>query len=529
MGQINYFNPQNAQVGADLSNLVTALFSGDSASKRAEREAHIAERQQNTALKKAQIDEFDRKKAAAAAESMAKATQMSDFANLVAGGAPQAAANADYVKSGGVMQPQPETADLPGIIGGYQMDKPPGFDNYQQTMIGTLGERLLGGKSFDSAMKGSGHRQDNNIIAQALAGTLTPQQQSDVAGARSKLVYHEGGAGDTMNLFTGAQNQSAPLPVARVAEIGAKAGAERALGGERGARTAQIRSETLPQVQVPAPAGVTTPTGTVQARGVDVSKAATVKPQNATGITEEGLGPMSWDAFLFGKNPPGMGTLSAQQRAQVANKRAQIGAGLGLSDAEIAMIPNDNKVKNKAYGNLVNWGAQVDRSAGVLNDTVDAALETAARLPLSTIQVVTKGVLAGIAQFNDPDANVYASQLNTIRREYGRLVSGPTSNAMLPVEAMKKGDELLSTGVDVASLQAVGNWFKREAAITQHRTNSGIESLRTSMVPTQKGAATISPKPGGAGVPKISSDEEYAALPAGARYIDPNNVTRTKR
>jgi hypothetical protein len=60
---------------------------------------------------------------------------------------------------------------------------------------------------------------------------------------------------------------------------------------------------------------------------------------------------------------------------------------------------------------------------------------------------------------------------------------GPTSNAMLPVEAMKKGNELLSSGVDVAALKEVGNQMRRDASNTKTATESQISALRQTMVP----------------------------------------------
>ena len=196
-----------------------------------------------------------------------------------------------------------------------------------------------------------------------------------------------------------------------------------------------------------------------------------------------------WEKLLYGTDPKGMGTASAQQRAQVADERARIGKSLGLSDTEMAMLPQDNRVKMKAVDQLTRWAATVGRGAEKLALDLDVAIDYAGKLPLTTLQLVNRGVIAGMKEFNNPDANAYATALNSVRLEYGRLMSGPTSNAMLPVEAMKIGNELISKGVDVPALREIGVQMKRDAANTITATNSQISGLRGSIGAPAPGAA----------------------------------------
>lgn len=205
------------------------------------------------------------------------------------------------------------------------------------------------------------------------------------------------------------------------------------------------------------------------------------KSSGAAALSPEALQIAGWEKLLFGVDPKGLGTASAQQRAQVYEARARIGKGLGLTEQEMAMLPQDNKVKMKAVGNLVNWEATVSRAAEKLDLDLKVAIDYAKKLPLSTVQMVNKGVIAGMKEFNDPDANAYATALNSVRLEYSRLMAGPTSNAMLPVEAMKRGNELLSAGVDVPSLEEIGRQMRRDAENTKIATRHQIDGLRGTM------------------------------------------------
>ncbi len=205
------------------------------------------------------------------------------------------------------------------------------------------------------------------------------------------------------------------------------------------------------------------------------------KSAGAASLSPDAVKVAGWEKLLFGTDPKGMGNASSQQRAQVYEERARIGKGLGLTDQEMAMLPQDNKVKMKAVGNLTNWEATVSRAAEKLDLDLKVAIDYAKKMPLQQLQMVNRGLIAGMKEFNDPNANAYATALNSVRLEYSRLMAGPTSNAMLPVEAMKRGNELLSGGVDVPSLEEIGKQMQRDAQNTKTATRHQIEGLRSGM------------------------------------------------
>jgi hypothetical protein len=57
---------------------------------------------------------------------------------------------------------------------------------------------------------------------------------------------------------------------------------------------------------------------------------------------------------------------------------------------------------------------------------------------------------------------------------------------MLPVEAMKKGDDLISAAMDVPTLQEVGRAIRNDARITRTAIENQIGHLRTGMGGTKE-------------------------------------------
>lgn len=214
---------------------------------------------------------------------------------------------------------------------------------------------------------------------------------------------------------------------------------------------------------------------------IAVAKATSKEKQDQAVFEPGALKIAAWEKLLFGTDPRGFGNATALQRKQVADERSRLATEMGLSPIEAAMLPQDNRVKMKAVDALTKWGATVARSGDKLERDFAVAIDYAKKLSPGKVQFINRAIIAGRKEFNDPDANAYASALNSVRVEYARLMSGPTSNAMLPVEAMKTGNELISKGVDVAALEEIGKQMKRDANNTIFATNDQINSIRGSI------------------------------------------------
>lgn len=289
----NAYAAHNAPLGAALEKLVTSLYAGDPEGKQQERASLVADRQAQAHLRQAQIDKLTREGSEATAADVARKNAPDAIAAGMFGGAPQGAAVMGYRNAGGVVQPQAETSDVPGIVGGYAMDRPAGYTSDKEDELNSIlkfigaSQAIPGKSTVDQLAQAVGHSQDQAIKAKILGGDYAPDQASQgMALLKASPVYHEGPSGGTTNAYTGAVNQATPVAIARAAELTGQAVNQRAQAGTQGARTAQIRSETLPQVQVPAPAGVGAPGSTVPALGKDVSKEIT-KPAQASSAGDQ--------------------------------------------------------------------------------------------------------------------------------------------------------------------------------------------------------------------------------------------------
>jgi hypothetical protein len=199
-------------------------------------------------------------------------------------------------------------------------------------------------------------------------------------------------------------------------------------------------------------------------------------------LSEDALKAGAYAKLMLGKEFTGLGRASTEVKKKIANWSAHIGKELGLSPLEQAMLPINNKIKMKAVDKLTTWGAFVEKSTLQLDKTIDIAIDYAKQLGPGRLASINKAILAGKKEFNDPVANQYALQVNTIRAETARLYTAPTSNAMLPVEAMKKSDELISSGLNVAGWEAIKVAVLRDAGAARSALQDAKDNLLGSVM-----------------------------------------------
>lgn len=203
---------------------------------------------------------------------------------------------------------------------------------------------------------------------------------------------------------------------------------------------------------------------------------------NQPHLSDDALNINAYARMFTGKEMSGMGNATATEKIKVANREAEIAKSLGLSPTEVALLPTDTKAKAKAISGLTIWGAFMEKSQIQLEGTIDLAISTAGKLSRSDIQAVNKAMLSGQTEFGSGPPAAYAQQMQTWRAEYARMLSGPTSNGMLHVDAEKKADELISAASSPEQLRALKESTKQEAAITNRAIRSQIDDLHGSMM-----------------------------------------------
>ena len=235
-------------------------------------------------------------------------------------------------------------------------------------------------------------------------------------------------------------------------------------------------------------------------------------------LTPEARTNAAWKYILTG-NDSEFGMASKELRVSVIKEASKIAKNIGLSPQELAMLPQNNAVQKKAQGSLIQWGAFIKKSQGVLEKSTDLALALASKMSPTEINIVNRAVLEGKTQFNDPIARQFSLALNTIRTEYARLLQGPTSNAMLTMDANKEADKLISNGVDYEGLKGIRTYIEQEAKINNDEIQGGIYTLeQMSMNPYKLRAGGVE-GPGAAPQPMQGAAPAAPALPAGGGQV----------
>jgi len=217
----------------------------------------------------------------------------------------------------------------------------------------------------------------------------------------------------------------------------------------------------------------------------------------------------AWNKLLYGQEVKGLANASGKIRERVASLADSIGRQLGLTPQEMVSLPRNNQAKQKALSNMINWGAGVEKAQQQLQSTFAAAVKAFERLSIKPgqIQSLNKAILNGQREFNDPDANAYAFWMNTVRTEYARMMSGPTSNAMLPVEAARRADDSISNTVNMASLLELKKSVDQEAKFSRDSVQNQVQALNASM---QNPYDTRSPQQQQVQVPSMNQAPQQA-------------------
>ena len=183
---------------------------------------------------------------------------------------------------------------------------------------------------------------------------------------------------------------------------------------------------------------------------------------------------------------------------------AKLGQMLGLSPIEQAVLPSSTSMKVKAADAMTKWNAFVDKSAQVIQLDLNNVIETSRKVNPDSLKAINNAVLAGKTQFNDGNATAYALAVNKLNTEYIRLQQGPTSNAMLHVDAAKTAEELLNKGISTESWEGP---VKDIILSEMQNTKQGAQAVLTDLMDQIK--APVSGQAGNVAAPA------KPALPSG--------------
>lgn len=562
---------QEAPIGSALEKLVTSLYSGDPEAKRAERQTLLAKRRSDADLQALKVDKLRREAGDAEA---AKAARGNAPMNIAEGfyGPVLGKAMMDYHNAGGQVQPQAETADTPGIQGGYAMDLPPGvtqekMDGLGRILGGLAASQALPGKTnYEQLMKGGGEGQKQDIIGQVIAslragGSDLPTAVGAGYSATSGKPVYQDHQGRILNQITGASNESGPTAQAELGKTNAEMGRATAQTGQANATSAHLRADTLPQGVVETSGGVGVP-----ATGKQIAGAAI---RTMTG----GAGGTGLDTY--------------QDRA--TGKRYMIDRRKGTAE-----LFNDDGTRtsismNDVPSNIEKVGASIGMAGGrenvflgrvgLASGQVTRDLENIVKLPLSAsigvfgtskpgagLLDATKAVLAN--KVTSQEAQSYRVKATGLQRNLaaieaaGLMPSGALTHQMDQVmwsegdtqltklQKLAQTKQIVDSGIDhVMANPRISADEKQKLSEYRHRLEKSIpfshEDLDSWAAETERnpdftlkqfisrrGAvnkqAPAAARAASARPTKIASDAEYEALPPGTQFEAPDGTVRTK-
>ena len=177
-----------------------------------------------------------------------------------------------------------------------------------------------------------------------------------------------------------------------------------------------------------------------------------------------------------------LGQGSTPARIAVAEDATRIGHGMGLTDAEMAIMPLSIHAQAKALDEQVSWTASLKKYEIAANSNAQVMLDYANKIGATDIKSINKAILAGKREFGNPDANAYVLAFEGWRRDYSRVMSGPKSNAQLHTAALKKVDNVLSEFSSIPSLEEDFVAMKKDMNNQSGASNRLIEMLNSNML-----------------------------------------------
>jgi len=193
--------------------------------------------------------------------------------------------------------------------------------------------------------------------------------------------------------------------------------------------------------------------------------------------------------------PTGYGSAAASIKTQVANRAAELAKLAGVTPQELAAMPAEKKADASSLMAMTKFYDGVQRSEQALDSGFEIAAKLREKLSFTSIQKVNAAYLDAQRETGDPEANAYLNQMYTLGMEYGRLVMGAASIAMLPVSGAEAAQKRFTAALSEGQFDAERKQVKAEAetwrTAAQNVMNDRLASLRSFGRPGSTPAAPV--------------------------------------
>lgn len=223
---------------------------------------------------------------------------------------------------------------------------------------------------------------------------------------------------------------------------------------------------------------------------------------------DEAIEQAAADMLLNGRMPPiGQSKDAAKIRGLVEQERVRQRKELGLTAAQAAALPMAGKADAASLLQMVKRTDFVEQAENAALQNGKMAAQLADKVKgLGDVRVFNQMALAGQTQFNNPDVASYLTALDAFKKEYVRVMTSPTSNAMPTEGAQARANELIGQGTSPEALKAQLKTLEQDMHNVLESSREQMQGIRNRLANPGKyygsrsgSAASETPAAGGDG------------------------------
>jgi len=225
--------------------------------------------------------------------------------------------------------------------------------------------------------------------------------------------------------------------------------------------------------------------------------------------------------------------LSPRDRAKVNNKLTQQMKDLGYSPAMSLAKRMQLRGTQKAMDRAGTQAGGIAIAIQELIQFTPLALAASDKVSRTSFVPFNKLMQMGEQNISDPDLASFAVNTQSVLNAYNQVASrGGAGN----VDAQQHNRDLLSNAQSPEAYKAALNAITAEANAAERAAQNAMQpglynpALGQSPTPPQSGSPPLPPGAAASGAPvQIQNNDEWAKLPSGQKFLDPNGVLRTKQ
>lgn len=256
------------------------------------------------------------------------------------------------------------------------------------------------------------------------------------------------------------------------------------------------------------------------------------KPEELPSDVQDEAKTIATNFLITGKNAPARGGAYMKQQAGIR----LLAKEFDTTPAELMFAGMDVKTQLQAKPQVEKRIQALDRAANQLSQEIPVMEAAMKRLDMPSLPIAARGNLWVLRQMGNPDVTKLDQSAEVVLNEFETVKSGnPGAMYVSQLENAKTQYPQIQTP------QQMKAWIENARSIIDRAKSANMQTRREVMQgirsslhldKAMKDGAPETPATAAAGKPatpvKITSNDEYNALPPGTKFIDPKGQVRVK-